>query len=136
MKITNIKSWSKPENEAVDLEVSSSGLVVAVGAGSVVLGGVSYTLAEDANAALVADPSHESYATIYLCKELATGVLKAVVDELVADPDVTPLPYEFKGSPYGLLFQLAYIKMEAAITSLDDAPTIVWSIVPKPQEEE
>jgi len=134
MQISTVESFARPDLESVDLTVSSSGMTVSVGAGAFVLGGVSHDLTEDATATLASDPAHKTFATVYLCKEVGTGLLKVVVDEMVKDPAVTPVPYQFKGSPYNVLHQLAYIEVGAGVSDLDAAPCMVWRVVPKPEE--
>lgn len=133
MQIINIDSYGRPTLEGVDLAVSSSGMVVTVGAGNVVLSEVTYVLDEDATTTLVSDPVHKTYATVYLCRD-PNGDLKVVVDEMVGDPEDPPVPYNWSESALTLLFQLAYVEVVAGALDLDAAPATVWRVVPRQEE--
>lgn len=138
MNITNIDAKARPRNAGCDLSVSNQGMTVIVAAGSALFGRVPFVLSEDFAVDLVSDPTHTTYATLYLVRAKADDAPSVVVDELVKDPNNPPMRYNFDDDacPYKVVHQFAYITILPGVTDLDAAPANVWRIVDQDSEPE
>jgi len=117
----------KANSIALDLEVEQSGMVVTVKAGTFIIRGVEYSLESDQEFTASENPG-DLFIDAKLCLDDDTVMM--IVDEI--EPDGRS--YDWRGSPYEVLWPMFYMNVPANTTSLDDVDVQVYRVT-KPEEE-
>lgn len=118
----------KAKSIALDLEVETLGMVVTVKAGTFVMRGVEYSLEGDQEFTASENPG-DLFIDAKLC--LDDGTVVMIVDEI--EPDGRS--YDWKGSPYEVLWPMFYMNVPENTTSLDDVDVQVYRVT-EPEEME
>lgn len=128
MTINWTEVQAPPAQNAVDLTITQTGMTITVEAGSFTIASVGYTLATDQNFIATADPTNDTVACGYLVKEISTGDIELMVDEVVMDGVDTP--FDLDDGTYQLLHNLFAIKVPTGVANLDTETMEATKIVP------
>jgi len=129
--IQNQDCYGQPSSGFLDLEVTTSGLVIRVAPGTFKVFGEEHQFISQMEHAVTVDPTNETDVLGMIVQDKETEEVTLLVDEVVLDGvDET---YAFDPtSPFKALLPLYKVRVPAGVNTLDGLTMIVDRILPPP----